>query len=223
MSPHFAPSSNIVRVALCLVMVARYVVESFQIFRRNSHALPSSPPIPGVPLHANLDDWFPRQSFFHVDCFKCAKCDNRVAAGTDLLLLSSGLPICAGCSYRCYLCERPIVDEAIVETNGAHSYHAQCFRCKVCDSQIDELVFAKTSRGIYCMDCHNERVARGRRHQAKQQERERTAALQQQEEQGTRTAEVRSRLVLQGPVRSRSSRKFFEDWGPRTGQDRLRK
>ena len=29
------------------------------------------------------------------------------------------------------------------------------------------------------------------------------------------------RVVLQGPVRSRSSRKFSEDWGPRTGQDRL--
>ena len=137
----------------------------------------------------------PRQSFFHVDCFKCAKCGNKVTADTNLLLLSDGSPVCADCSYSCNVCGMPILDEAIM--TGDDAYHAHCFKCKVCHKRIEELVFAKTKQGIYCMDCHNERVARGRRHQAKQQEREereRTAALQQQEEQGTWTAEVRSRL-----------------------------
>lgn len=50
---------------------------------------------------------------------------------------------------------------------GDDSYHAHCFNCKVCKKRIDELVFAKTSQGIYCMPCHNERVARSRRHQEK--------------------------------------------------------
>jgi hypothetical protein len=36
-------------------------------------------------------------------------------------------------------------------------------------------MFAKTSHGIYCMKCHNQRVARSRRHAQKQKEREDTA------------------------------------------------
>ncbi|KAI0769739.1 RhoGAP-domain-containing protein [Trametes elegans] len=116
------------------------------------------------------------QSFFHVDCFKCAKCGNQVTADTNLLLLSDGSPICANCSYSCNVCKQPILDEAIM--TGDDSYHAHCFKCKVCKNRIDELVFAKTSQGIYCMNCHNERVARSRRHQARKQERERERAAQ---------------------------------------------
>lgn len=46
---------------------------------------------------------------------------------------------------------------------GDESYHAACFTCRSCHTPIEELVFAKTSQGIYCMNCHNERVARSRR------------------------------------------------------------
>lgn len=52
---------------------------------------------------------------------------------------------------------------------GEDSYHAHCFNCKVCKKRIDELVFAKTSQGIYCMPCHSERVARSRRHQERRE------------------------------------------------------
>lgn len=40
---------------------------------------------------------------------------------------------------------------------GDEAYHAECFRCVQCESKIDDLVFAKTSQGIYCMKCHKER------------------------------------------------------------------
>ncbi|KZT66363.1 RhoGAP-domain-containing protein [Daedalea quercina L-15889] len=111
------------------------------------------------------------QSFFHVDCFRCAKCGNQVTADTNLLLLSDGSPICANCSYCCNVCRQPILDEAIM--TGDDSYHAHCFKCKVCKNRIDELVFAKTSQGIYCMNCHNQRVARSRRHAQRQREKDR--------------------------------------------------
>ena len=59
---------------------------------------------------------------------------------------------------------------------GDDSFHAECFTCRSCKERIIELVFAKTSQGFYCMKCHNERVARSRRHLAKKQrERERPA------------------------------------------------
>ncbi|KAH9994025.1 hypothetical protein BJV77DRAFT_331519 [Russula vinacea] len=110
------------------------------------------------------------QSFFHVDCFKCAKCHDKVTADTNLLLLSDGQPVCSNCSYNCSVCHQPILDEAIM--TGDDSYHAHCFKCRSCHNRIDELMFAKTSHGIYCMRCHNQRVARSRRHAQKQKERE---------------------------------------------------
>jgi hypothetical protein len=55
---------------------------------------------------------------------------------------------------------------------GDDSYHAHCFQCKVCHNRIDELVFAKTSHGIYCMNCHNERMAKIRRHAQRKREKE---------------------------------------------------
>ncbi|KAF9954454.1 hypothetical protein BGZ72_004591 [Mortierella alpina] len=87
--------------------------------------------------------------------FRCAKCKNRVECDSNLLLLSDGSPICEQCSYNCNSCRRPILDEAIM--TGDEAYHADCFRCIQCDSKIDDLVFAKTSQGIYCMKCHQER------------------------------------------------------------------
>ncbi|KAJ3984949.1 hypothetical protein F5890DRAFT_1410480 [Lentinula detonsa] len=111
------------------------------------------------------------QCFFHVNCFKCAKCSDKVTADTNLLLLSDGSPICANCSYACNVCKQPILDEAIM--TGDDAYHAHCFKCKVCKNRIDELVFAKTSQGIYCMDCHNQRMIKIRKHTQKKAERDR--------------------------------------------------
>ncbi|KAL9939368.1 hypothetical protein V8E36_002181 [Tilletia maclaganii] len=108
-------------------------------------------------------------SLWHLDCFRCAKCNNRVTTGQDdLLLLSDGHPICSSCNYTCQFCRLPILEEAIL--TGDEAYHASCFTCRVCSKRIEELVFAKTSQGIYCMECHNQRVERSRRHaEAKKQ------------------------------------------------------
>ena len=157
---------------LILILVARSCTVPVTYVRASSSFIHLSlPPAYLLPVLTMIP--FPRQSFFHVDCFKCAKCGNQVTADTNLLLLSDGSPICADCSYSCNVCKQPILDEAIM--TGDDSYHAHCFKCKVCKNRIDELVFAKTSQGIYCMNCHNERVARSRRHQARKQEKERAA------------------------------------------------
>ncbi|KAF9949210.1 hypothetical protein BGZ72_008983 [Mortierella alpina] len=95
------------------------------------------------------------EGLWHVHCFRCAKCQTRVECDSNLLLLSDGSPICEQCSYSCNACWRPILDEAIM--TGDEAYHAECFRCVQCECKIDDLVFAKTSQGIYCMKCHKER------------------------------------------------------------------
>ncbi|KAH7888929.1 RhoGAP-domain-containing protein [Phlebopus sp. FC_14] len=164
------------------------------------------------------------QSFFHVDCFKCAKCYQQVTADTNLLLLSDGSPICADCSYNCNICQQPILDEAIM--TGDDSYHAHCFKCKVCHNRIDELVFAKTSHGIYCMNCHNERMAKIRRHAQRKREKEKAAGGSGSS--STREREAREFLgengvldqshVLSPPssVRSKASVRTFRDTPPTT-------
>ncbi|GAA5863704.1 hypothetical protein JCM3774_001219 [Rhodotorula dairenensis] len=98
------------------------------------------------------------QYLFH----RCAKCHSLVEHNTNLLLLSDGSPVCEKCSYTCTICQKPIHNEAIV--TGDESYHADCFRCRSCSNKIEELIFAKTNQGIWCMACHNDRVARTRRH-----------------------------------------------------------
>ena len=143
---------------------------------RLGELLPSFPssaisqPCSEPPFFLQNPIFLPSQSFFHVDCFKCAKCHDKVTADTNLLLLSDGQPVCSNCSYNCSVCHQPILDEAIM--TGDDSYHAHCFKCRSCHNRIDELMFAKTSHGIYCMRCHNQRVARSRRHAQKQKERE---------------------------------------------------
>ncbi|TFK75276.1 RhoGAP-domain-containing protein [Pluteus cervinus] len=136
------------------------------------------------------------QSFFHVDCFKCAKCGNKVTADTNLLLLSDGSPICANCSYSCNVCHQPILDEAIM--TGDDSYHAHCFKCKVCKNRIDELVFAKTTQGIYCMNCHNERMIKIRRYTQKKAEREREKALNSSTSSRSREQDARHHPEISG-------------------------
>ncbi|KAJ7616747.1 hypothetical protein B0H17DRAFT_662612 [Mycena rosella] len=136
------------------------------------------------------------QSFFHVDCFKCAKCGEQVTADTNLLLLSDGSPICAHCSYSCTVCRDPILDEAIM--TGDDSYHVRCFKCRVCMNQIDELVFAKTSQGIYCMQCHNERMIKIRRHNQKKAEREKAAGMHGSTSSRHRDARQRPLALMEG-------------------------
>ncbi|KAG1751447.1 RhoGAP-domain-containing protein [Suillus paluster] len=85
-------------------------------------------------------------------------------------------------SYNCNVCHQPILDEAIM--TGDDSYHAHCFNCKV--------LFAKTSHGIYCMTCHNERMAKIRRHA--QRKREREKAVNGSTSSSTREREAREFL-----------------------------
>jgi Rho-type GTPase-activating protein 1/2 len=43
-------------------------------------------------------------------------------------------------------------------------YHEECFRCQECHTTISGTVYASTSKGVYCVNCHNERMARSRKH-----------------------------------------------------------
>ena len=146
---------------------------------------------------------------WHVECFRCAKCKNRVSTERDdILLLSDGHPICGECNYSCNICNLPIMEEAIM--TGDESYHASCFTCRSCHSKIEELVFAKTSQGIYCMKCHNERVARSRKHA----EQKRAKARREKQLQDAQSAELNLRNNLTSPNTSAATPSPSSDQPP---------
>ncbi|GAA5846906.1 hypothetical protein JCM9279_006946 [Rhodotorula babjevae] len=185
------------------------------------HALPlsaSSAAAAGEPIQCNgckqgLEDSLDNtvvsfgSSFFHVDC-RCAKCSRHVEHNMSLLLLADGNPVCENCKYICSSCSKPIHNEAIV--TGDESYHSECFRCRSCQNKIEELIFAKTNQGIWCMACHNERVARTRKHA--EAKRNRQARKDRDNGSSSTSAPRSSRSRLDRPPPSSSS----TDAGDRT-------
>ncbi|KAG8974061.1 hypothetical protein FRB90_009846, partial [Tulasnella sp. 427] len=63
-----------------------------------------------------------------------------------------------------------------------------------------ELVFAKTSNGIYCMACHNERVARSRRHADRKRDKSRSSRKDKDAGGSTNNNKDRERRPKDVPV-----------------------
>ncbi|KAJ5122430.1 hypothetical protein N7526_009367 [Penicillium atrosanguineum] len=81
-----------------------------------------------------------------------------------LLLLGDGSLICSSCTYSCNSCGNKIEDLAIL--TGDQAFCAQCFRCRNCKRKIENLRYARTSQGIFCMDCHESLMQRRRKKKA---------------------------------------------------------
>ena len=50
---------------------------------------------------------------------------------------------------------------------GDQAFCANCFKCRNCKRKIENLRYARTSQGIFCMDCHEALMARRRKKTAK--------------------------------------------------------
>ncbi|PWY77447.1 Rho GTPase activator Rga [Aspergillus heteromorphus CBS 117.55] len=89
---------------------------------------------------------------WHIECFCCSTCGTLLDSDAHLLLLGDGSLICSNCTYSCSSCGNKIEDLAIL--TGEQAFCAQCFRCRKCKKKIENLRYARTSQGIFCMDCH---------------------------------------------------------------------
>ncbi|KAJ5152095.1 hypothetical protein N7492_010390 [Penicillium capsulatum] len=101
---------------------------------------------------------------WHIDCFRCSTCNTLLDSDAHLLLLGDGSLICSGCTYSCNSCGNKIEDLAIL--TGDQAFCAQCFRCRNCKKKIENLRYARTSQGIFCMDCHESLMQRRRKKKA---------------------------------------------------------
>ncbi|KAF3937454.1 hypothetical protein ABW19_dt0209510 [Dactylella cylindrospora] len=98
---------------------------------------------------------------WHIDCFRCNSCGTLLDSDANLLLLGDGSLICNNCTYSCNACGNKIEDLAIL--TGDQAFCAGCFRCRNCKRKIENLRYARTSQGIFCMSCHESLMARRRK------------------------------------------------------------
>ena len=91
---------------------------------------------------------------WHDQCFTCYKCEKKLNAESDFLVLDTGTLICYDCSDKCTSCGSKIDDTAIILPSSNEAYCSSCFRCCRCNERIKNLKYAKTRRGLCCMDCH---------------------------------------------------------------------
>ncbi|PWW73157.1 RhoGAP-domain-containing protein [Tuber magnatum] len=98
---------------------------------------------------------------WHIECFRCNKCQTLLDSDANLLLLGDGSLICNNCTYSCTACRNKIEDLAIL--TGDQAFCAGCFRCRNCKRKIENLKYARTSQGIFCMSCHETLMARRRK------------------------------------------------------------
>ncbi|KAG5418900.1 RGA2 [Candida metapsilosis] len=117
---------------------------------------------------------------WHIDCFKCSKCDTSLGCNSNFLVLGNGNLICSNCSYNCKQCGRKIDDLAIL--TGDQAYCSNCFKCRSCKRKIEDLKYARTSKGLFCMDCHEKLMAKKKRYDAKKRQ---LATLQEKNSQSS--------------------------------------
>lgn len=98
---------------------------------------------------------------WHIDCFRCNTCGTLLDSDANLLLLGDGSLICNNCTYSCSACGNKIEDLAIL--TGDQAYCAGCFRCRNCKRKIENLRYARTTQGMFCMECHDGLMARRRK------------------------------------------------------------
>ena len=115
----------------------------------------------GVTLRDRYTKSLPAGNRWHIDCFRCNTCGTILDSDANLLLLGDGSLICNNCTYSCSVCGNKIEDLAIL--TGDQAFCATCFKCRNCKKKIENLKYARTSQGIFCMECHESLMQRRRK------------------------------------------------------------
>ncbi|KAL3232313.1 Rho-type GTPase-activating protein 2 [Nakaseomyces bracarensis] len=104
---------------------------------------------------------------WHIECFACHKCDKVLTCDSDFLVLGTGALICFECSDSCKSCGKKIDDLAIILSSSNEAYCSECFKCCKCNESIQDLRYAKTKKGLFCLNCHEKLLAKRRTYDEK--------------------------------------------------------
>jgi hypothetical protein len=87
-----------------------------------------------------------------------------ISTASDVIhavLCSTLTPICSCSATAPSFATTAHTDLAIL--TGDQAFCASCFRCRNCKRKIENLRYARTSQGIFCMSCHESLMARRRK------------------------------------------------------------
>ncbi|MCH0628865.1 hypothetical protein JNB11_02635 [Kocuria palustris] len=107
---------------------------------------------------------------WHILCFKCLKCELLLGCNLNFLVLGNGNLICSNCLYNCKQCNKKIDDLAIL--TGDQAYCLNCFKCRLCKMKIEDLRYARTLKGLFCMECHEKLMAKKKKYDARKRHHE---------------------------------------------------
>ena len=70
------------------------------------------------------------EQLYHVYCFQCIQCDNKIDPKVDYILIEGGNPLCGTCIPECRACGETIVSNHVNVINK--DFHEQCLLCTIC-------------------------------------------------------------------------------------------
>ena len=143
----------------------------------------ATPTMMAISLRCRYTKRYAAGNRWHIDCFRCNNCSTLLDSDANLLLLGDGSLICNNCTYSCSACGNKIEDLAIL--TGDQAFCASCFRCRNCKKKIENLKYARTSQGIFCMDCHESLMQRRRKKTGRHGSTRHKHTLQQQSSSNT--------------------------------------
>ena len=74
------------------------------------------------------------EELYHVYCFQCIQCGNRIDPKVDYILIENGKPLCSACIPECRACGETIVSNHVHVINK--DFHEQCLLCTICRKVI---------------------------------------------------------------------------------------
>lgn len=114
-----------------------------------------------VPLRDQYTNNLSDGNRWHINCFRCNNCSAILDSDAKPLLLGDGSLICNNCISSCTGYHVKIEDLAIF--TGGQGFCTISFKCRNCKTKIDNLKYARTSQGIFCMQCHESLTYRRRK------------------------------------------------------------
>ncbi|KTW31379.1 hypothetical protein T552_00024 [Pneumocystis carinii B80] len=90
---------------------------------------------------------------WHVNCFRCMKCNAEVNHDSSLFFLYDKNPVCEKCLYSSNVCNKD--EEEFRVTTENEAYETEYFQCNMCGKKVEEFALAKTNQRNYCITCYN--------------------------------------------------------------------
>ena len=75
------------------------------------------------------------EELYHVYCFQCIQCGNKINPKVDYILIEDGKPLCGSCIPECRACGETILSSHVHVIDK--DFHEKCLLCTFCRKVID--------------------------------------------------------------------------------------